>query len=416
MISNFTKKIIGLRIKTMVYFSLGSHFDWDFSKKEMTLTNNYHNWNLAFVMSSGTYYPILMTIHLIERLYAEDGIGSGAAIGSYVIGWAENLTVTILFGFQYRVMQYREHVVFLINQLFLYSKKIEDLLAEKDIQLHRSHVRVIRTAESLMLFTAVVSLFIPFGFGVSFCNKLEPTHILVKELLEVDVQMSLQHFPFILFITLVVSCSANAVFLIIMTGICNYTLAHICITSLTPISVEQRITLRHKEHHHSKPMIEYLVTTENFGNMDDTTLLEMYKIQLLFNKILNAFIASMLVTFHHIICLIVFVFFTFVVIRYSDVIFNAGIIVIGAVIISIVAALNAQLFEAEVSGNLYEASNGFVEKVRKLTSRKSRAHKCVLSCPTITFQMAYPFFTVDKHTFVQFVHQGLDFLATLLLM
>ncbi|CAL8070981.1 unnamed protein product [Orchesella dallaii] len=416
MISNLTKKIIGLRIKTMVYTSLGSHFNWDTLKEEMTLTNNYHNWNLTLMMSYNIIFPIVMTMHLISKLYDEEGIGSGAAIGSYVVGWAEVLTVGLLFGFEYRIMQYRKHFVFLTNQMFQYSKKIEDLLTEKNIQLHDSHLKVIRTAELVMLFTAIVSLFIPIGFGASFCNALEPTHILVKEVLEVDVKMSLQHFPFVLLIVLIVSLPANAAFLLIMIGICNYTLAHICISSLNPISVEQRITRVHKNHQHSKCMIEYVVTTENFGDMDDTTMLDMYRIQQLFNKLLNEFFGSIIIAFNHVTCMGVLVFFCFIVIKHSQEIANAGIIVIVAVVAAIMATLIAEWYEAQVAGNIYEVSHEFVGKVRRITGRNSGAHKRVASCPSISFDLARPFFSVDKHTFLQFVYQGLDFLTTLLLM
>ncbi|CAL8070985.1 unnamed protein product [Orchesella dallaii] len=286
------------------------------------------------MMSYGLFYPMTMTVYLIGKLSAEEGIGSGTAIGSYVVGWPENLTVAILLGFQYRVMQYRDHFVFLTNQLFRYSQKIE----------------------------------------------------------------------------------ANATCLIVMIGICNFTLAHICIKSLTPISVEQRVTRRQKDGQQSKCMIEYVVTTENFGDMDDSTMLDMYRIQQLFNKILNELDGSIVIAFNHIICLIVFVFFTFTAIRYSDDVFNTGIIVIVAIFSAIFATLIAEWYEAVVSGYLYDVSNDFVGKVRRITSRKSGAHKRVLGCPCLAFDIAHPFFMVDKHTFLQFVHQGLDFLTTLLLM
>ncbi|CAL8070987.1 unnamed protein product [Orchesella dallaii] len=313
-------------------------------------------------------------------------------------------------------MQYREHFVFLFNQLFRYSKKIEDLLTEKNIQLHDSHVRTIRTAEFVMLFTSVVSFFIPFGFGAAFCNNMEPTHVFVKELFEVDVQMSLQHFPFILLIILMVFCSANAACLIVMIGICNFTLAHICIKSLTPISVKQKVTRGQKDGQQPKFVIEYVMTTENFGDMDDSTMLDMYRIQQLFNKILNELYGSIVIAFNHIICMIVFVFLTFTTIRYSDDVFNTGIIVVVAAFSAIIAALIAEWYEAVVSGYLYDVSNDFVGKVRRITSSKSGAHKRVASCPCLAFDIAHPFFMVDKHTFLQFVHQGLDFLTTLLLM
>ncbi|CAL8070538.1 unnamed protein product [Orchesella dallaii] len=398
----------------MAHIAMCSHFDWDSEKEEFRHANNYANWNALFLLVFHIYYPIAMTMYLIAKPFSEEGIGSGIQMASYVVGWAEVVTISFLLAVQHRVLKYQRHITFLTNQMFEYSKHIENLLFQRNLQLNKSLMRVIHIGECVMLFAGFVTIFISIAFAGCLCIKFEPTHVFFQEVFEVNLKIP-QHLPFISFAVWTILNSANAAYICIMLAITYFQLSKVCLSALKPVAVQRQVIAVRSTNTNTLSRIEYRVMTRNFGVIKDTSLIEMYRTQQLFNKLLNQFFASLIVSFHHVACLSVFVFVSLLVLKYTDAIFQAGVPAIGVTLVAVFASALIEWFESMISGSIYDASEEVVKKSRIMTNRKSYFHKVVLSCPNLAYELAKPFFHVDKHTFPQFIHHGLDFLISLLM-
>ncbi|CAL8070534.1 unnamed protein product [Orchesella dallaii] len=411
MISNLTKKVIGWRVKVMTY-AMCSNFDWDTKKEEFLIAKNYFNLNASFLLKFHICYPLMMTTYLISKLYSEQGIGSGTEIGSYVLGWAENLTIYMFVAIQFRVLGYRRHLASFSNQMFQYSKEMQNLLNERGLQLDNYLVRIIHTGELVMLFTALYSVLLPLAFVVCISVEFDPNHKFIEEVLEVNLQMSPAHLPYILFLFWISLSALNSTFIVGMVGIIYFQLSKICISVLTSVTVQKRVNAPNT----FSRRIEYKVMTKGLGVRDDTFVMKMYSIQQVFNKLLNEFYASVLISCHHVIFLAVFVFLSFLFIKYSALVLSSDVSVTALFMVGISASITAEWLESMISDNICKMSEEFVEKTRRLTNRKSYFYKFVSSCPNMTYKTAEPFFGVDKHTFPQFIQQGLEFLISLLVM
>ncbi|CAL8070935.1 unnamed protein product [Orchesella dallaii] len=411
MASNLTKTMIGWRIKVMTY-AMCSYFEWDTEKAELLISKNYFSFNASFLLMSQISYLVILTTHLISKLYSEQGIGSGTEIGSYVIGWVEALSIILFIAIQFRVLGYRRHLASFSNQMFQYSNEIQNLLNERGLQLDNYLLKVIRTGEIVMLFAAFATGIIPFVYAICLGVEFEPTHKLIEEVLEVNLQMSLANSHYILVITWATLNATNSLFIVVTVGIIYFQLSKICISVLTPVTVQQRVNTPNS----FSRRIEYQVMTRSLGVRDDTFVMKMYRIQQMFNRLLNEFYASILISCHHVVVLAVFVFMSFVLIKYSAAIMSSGISATVLFLMGISCPIIAEWYESLVSGNICETSAEFVKKTRRLTNRKSYFHKFVLSCPNMAYQTGEPFFGVDKRTFPQFIQQGLEFLISLLVM
>ncbi|CAL8070933.1 unnamed protein product [Orchesella dallaii] len=391
---------------------MSSYFDWDTEKAELLISKNYFSFNASFLLMSQILYLVMMSTHLISKLYSEQGIGSGLEIGSYVLGWVITLCVILFIAIQFRVLGYRRHLVSFSNQMFQYSNEIQNLLNERGLQLDNYLVKIIRIGEIVMLFTAIATGIIPLVYGICMCAELEPTHMLIEEVLEVNLQMSLAHSPCLLLITWITLNAANSAFTVVMVGIIYFQLSKISISVLTPVTIRQRVNGSNA----FSRRIEYQVMTRSLGVRDDTFVMKMYRIQQMFNRLLNEFFASILISCHHVVVLGVFVFMSFLFIEYSAAIMSSGISATVLFLMGISCPIIAEWYESLVSGNTCETSAEFVKKTRRLTNRKSYFYKFVLSCPNMAYQTGEPFFGVDRRTFPQFIQQGLEFLITLLVM
>ncbi|CAL8070544.1 unnamed protein product [Orchesella dallaii] len=312
--------MIGWRIKFMTY-ALSTYFDWNTEKEEFLIAENYVKLNSSFLLMSQLGIPVILTPYLISKLYSEQGIGSGTEIGTYVLGWAENVTTCLLIAIQFRVLGHRQHLASFSNQMFQYSKEMQNLLNERGLQLDNNLVRFIRIGEFVMLFTALSTAFVPIAFGICICADFEPTHKFIEEVLEVNLQVIPAHSPFLLFVMWMTLSSANAAFICVMLGIIYFQLSKICISVLTPVTVQQRVNAPNA----FSRRIEYQVRTQSLGVRDDTFVMKMYRIQQMFNRLLNEFYASILISYHHVVVLAVFVIMSFLSIKYSAIVMNAGI-------------------------------------------------------------------------------------------
>ncbi len=70
-------------------------------------------------------------------------------------------------------------------------------MAENKMQMDSVVLRTQRTGEILLLICFVTSELLPFGISLSLSSNFEPTHVLLNDLLEIDIKISWTYLPFL---------------------------------------------------------------------------------------------------------------------------------------------------------------------------------------------------------------------------
>ncbi|CAL8134462.1 unnamed protein product [Orchesella dallaii] len=246
-------------------------------------------------------------------------------------------------------------------------------------------------------------------------HPLEPTHIMIQKWLEIDLHLHWKYIPFLFIVMAVISKAAVTVFNGIIFAFCYILLATICITSLTPEHVTTVVQRQSNASASQKAMIRYSVVTQCFGTLDDMTLVRMYRTQQVLNVLLNEIYSSILFSIHHVAALVVFVGLSLTLIKCPlETLINSGPIMVLLVVVGSQIPPFMEYWETHEINEVNDASNGFTGKCNRMLSRRSMLRKTVISCRRLTVELAYPFFTITKHTFLGFVYRGIDLMITLL--
>ncbi|CAL8134464.1 unnamed protein product [Orchesella dallaii] len=396
----------------MIYFTGSSYLDWDDANDCIIPANNYLRWNAELLFRNGLFFPVIMTANLIMTAYNGDQMKSLLSFGVYLIGWVENVLIFSILCATHRFCKYNSNTIRMLNEVFRYSERMEKFLQEQNTQLNRQQILTIRKAETLVVIAAVLSFFVPIGFAGCVLHPLEPSHIMIQEWLEVTVSLKWIFIPFLLLVTAVISKAAVTVFNGIIFAFCYILLATMCITSLTPERV--MTVVQPNADASQKAMIRYNVVTKCYGTLDDITVVKMYRTQQVLNVLINEIYASVLFSIHHVATLVVFVGLGLTLLKCpGEMLINSGPLIFLILVAGPAIPPFIEYWEAYEISEITDTSNAFITKCNKMLSRRSMLRKTVMSCRRLTLEAAYPFFTMTKHTFLEFVYYGIDLMITI---
>lgn len=149
--------------------------------------------------------------------------------------------------------------------------------------------------------------------------------------------------------------------------------------------------------------------------MEDREIILLYRIQQLFLTLINQVMKTVLISLQHVATLSTASIMIYFAIKFDSVISETGfigwVVVLGAVAVPFVVEFN----EAIMLSALADVSEGFVGSGKKMVMRNTYYYKFLRSCPLFILHEAYPFYTVDKSTFLDFCAQVVDYTITLLL-
>ncbi|CAL8134456.1 unnamed protein product [Orchesella dallaii] len=290
---------------------------------------------------------------------------------------------------------------------------MEGLLQEQNSQLNHKLKQKIVKGEVLTVLAAVISTFVPLAYVACVLHPLEPTHIMIQEYLEVDLHLHWRYIPFLLLVMAVISKAAVTIFNGIIFGFCYLLLASICLSSLTPEHVTMKV--QPSANTCQKSMIRYTVVTQCFGTLDDMIVVKMYRTQQVLNVLINEIYGTILISLHHVTTLVVFVGLSLTLLKCpGETLFNSGPLVFLIIVVGPAVAPFIEYWETHEVGEVYDLSHIFVTKCNKMLSRRSVLRKVAISCRPLALELAYPFVTITKHTFLEFMYRGIDLLITIL--
>ncbi|CAL8110337.1 unnamed protein product [Orchesella dallaii] len=256
---------------------------------------------------------------------------------------------------------------------------------------------------------AILSTLIPLCYGIFFTSANEPVHELFQEWLEIDVHLDIRSSPIVLLFTWAALAGGGAVFIFLNLGILYMLFAITCISSLIPTQVSKPIKKS------SSKILQYSIETTSLGTMTEGEAILAYRTQQLFSVFMNEIFASMFISLHLVVLMVILVGVSFVLIVISNDAMAAGFSVVGFVVSGIFAVVLLLSAECILIGRVSDLSKLVLNTSKNLTTRRSVYRKFIASCRIVYLDAASPFFVIDKGTFAAFMCQYLDFLIQLLL-
>ncbi len=282
------------------------------------------------------------------------------------------------------------------------------MMIERQIELDGDKKRKIKFSESLMHLLFLEFLIVPPAMAIMITIPWEPTHALLKDLFEIDVKLQVSHIPFLVVVTWFAINIGGVLQLYATMIVASLQILDVCISCMLPQNVNRMLTRAGK--------IGYEIETDAWGTMTDDMIISHVRSLQVVNLLMNMIYASVMMSSHHFCCLVVFVGLLYVVIEMPQEIISGGMIACLFIVVLMAFAMIAQFAESNLVGKNVELVEGFLEKCKLMTSRRSVFGKTIASVPRIRVEMLYPYGSVDKHTFLQFCHNSLDQLISLLSM
>lgn len=399
----------------MHYFCFAADFGWDSDVEELSPSKKFLYWNAHLLLKGSDvflcYYTVFLLLQLeeIPQMIQRAAQNGDIRFTSYLFAWVENSVFLILVLTAYQIRRQTSQVIYLTNQMMRYSKILEASL-QIPLTKKKQYQNNIQHGEYLFMCMAIPCYALPplCGFFLMYA-EFEPAHKMAEEFLEVKFEFSLKFIPMSLLATWGLSSVASIIFNGMMPGALYIIFSTTYISYLLPQSVRaEKISVN------SNDILQYKVKTQLFGEISDTKIISMYRAQQLVNVFLNKIYASYCISMHHVICLVVFVGLVFTLISVPDVMTTVGphnfILLLGC----ICCVIGLQYVECVKLGQIYDISEAFVKKGKKLVRRNTMFYKFLESCRALEVQTAYPYFTVRRQTFAEFLMQGISFIITLL--
>ncbi len=392
----------------MKYILFACYIDWDKEKSKFVSPSIFLQWNANYLLFSMAWYPILLTIHLVNKYLTEPEIidtNNSAKFISYVIGWAENIlammVLTMGIWLQKRAKIFNE----MLNQLLEYDAPRTQIYRE-----NRQIPPIIKDCEILVLIISVLCILVPFSFVSVLTLDSDETHNLIKEWLEIDLKWEWRHAPFLILMAWGASNASSIIFFGTMMPLLYFTHLIVNLNCMIPSAV----TIDRDNQDHPTGYVKHLVRTKEFGIMTETKYMHMLRLEGIMNRIFGQIDESVLATSHHVYCLAIFVVSSFIFIKAYDMLFDGGTLVLIIFIGGVTVPLLIEYQESTRLGQVCEASMMNLKKAKQYSRKGSGFDKFIESCKVLRLNLAYPFYNIDKYTFLEFLDQAADCIFNLL--
>ncbi|CAL8141007.1 unnamed protein product [Orchesella dallaii] len=433
MITSIIRKTVKYRLLIMIYLSGASEWNWNPIQGCFVPASIYLRWNARLLLTLGSTFPILMTTFLLSKIPNEEYMESTENFVIFILGWTEMVLITcILMGGLQKIRYWRE-VMHLMNEISRYSDHVEgklqiilkifhdihaqreslflDLMKRRNTQFDREEKKHLDKAGILIVITGVLCTFVPVAFAACICVRMEPTHAMLQEWLEVNISFRPKFIPFILFMSWIVSNAASVIFSIINLIYQYVLLSRSVVFGLTPQSTSKMVQPGTSKYN---VIIRYDLNSRYFGVLDEMTAVQIYRTQQIFNRITNDICGNVLISNHHVACMLAFLGGALGLLKATDVVLDGGPLVVAVLVLAVIVPLVLEYEESKEISELCQKSEEFVRRCVNLTDPRSMLYKFAKSCPKLKVHTGYPFFNVGKDTFTQFWGQGLDFLIAML--
>ncbi len=282
------------------------------------------------------------------------------------------------------------------------------MMIQRRLEFDAKRLKKIKASERLVYGLFLMFITIPPLMAIMITIPWEPNHALIKDTLEIDVKLQLTHIPFLVLLTWFAINIGGIIQLFATMMVASMQILDVCISCMEPQNINRSPQMLGN--------IKYDIGTDAWGTMtDDVIILHVRSLQVVI-LLMNKIYASVMMSIHHLCCLVIHVCILYILIKMPDEILAGG--VIACVFIGSVLSMPilTQYTEANLVGKNLEVVEGFLTKCRTMTSRRSLFRKTIISIPRIRVELLYPYGSVGKDTFLQFCHNSLDNLIALLTM
>ncbi|CAL8141105.1 unnamed protein product [Orchesella dallaii] len=326
-----------------------------------------------------------------------------------IIGVALTCGIGIIAVAAYHILAYYNNMRCVVNQIYKLSDELEKMMSEKRAHFNNEQERLIKACEYVLLISVIFSTFTPLGYGIFFTSEREPVHQLFREWLDIEVNLDFHSLPIILLFMWAALAGGGAAFLVIYVVVLYIFFALTCISSLSPTNIYIHVMKA------GERVDKYTIDTTSFGLMGEQEAILAYRTQQLITVYMNEIFASVLISLHQVALMVILVGTSFMLITVSKDLANAEVSVVAFVASVMVCVVFVVSCECFLIGKITDSSKQMLVTSKNLTSsRRSLYKKFLKSCTQLSLNAAYPFFTIDRDTFVKFMCQYLDFLIQLL--
>ncbi|CAL8146197.1 unnamed protein product [Orchesella dallaii] len=413
MISKTAARLIGLRVKIMKLSGL-TVLDWDSSSQQFVKPSKYWLYHAFNTNLGGVYIAIMYILDIYLKLVSEEIAEEGQDtknetdlryFATLIIEIGEiMLTLCIVF-LGFLSVAKSDDLLFSFNQIYACSNSIYDnMLKDKSISWDAGHKNSKNILEFLVTYLLIVSIILPFGIAAAVFHPIEPTHQILESWFEIKVTFDWKFFPFFIFNGILLVTAGATTSLLCIHISCYYTLAITCLEDLKPLTIFQR-----------NGVTGNILTTKFFGEMEDIEIVKIYRVQQLLNILLNNFYKSLLVSYHHVAVMAAAVVLICFAVRFNDIMLGGGIVACVVVLASAITPVALMYAQTSMCGRLVDISNELKHMSSKIGERRLLIAKFAKSADTFYIQVAHPFYSVDRETFIQFFDQVVDNVITLLL-
>ncbi|CAL8112355.1 unnamed protein product [Orchesella dallaii] len=391
-------------------FCGGSYYAWDKSKGQLMRAHHVLIFNTIAGALMGIFFACILAVQLYLKLTWVDDEALAADMslrefGCQMILIGEMLLCLCIMFLNLVCAMHVDDMIYLMNQILAYNNSILEMMKSKNLQLDPFHKKNMRLMDFLITATATISVVLPFGLAGALFHPMEPTHIIFEEWLEIKVGFHGLFIPFYFATCAAMFGSGNIVAIMCWNIACYFVIATTILNDIKPEELERRIGNGTR----------CQVRTRFYGVMGDQEVVTFYRIQKLFNVLVTDLYASVLVAFHHVALMATVAIMLYFTINFQELLWNGGPIAISVVLGSIFIPLVIIRMQCMMCGYLVDISDEFKDQAWKVVRRNCMLKKFAKSCDTLYVQVAYPFYTVHRETFLLFCSQVADYTITLLL-
>lgn len=409
MITNRIKNCIKYFLKFQNRTTFTNLWDWDQKLDCLATAKPWYMWNARFIVFSG--YCSLFFLIYYTTVHAQHVFTSpGALLAFQTTAWMEiSLNIMILL-FYHRLHRKCPETVFAFNQLLQYTDVFDKLITRRKHALKRreqiayqNFKRITKYNEILCIIITAAAVIGAAGFPLIITNKDEPIRHVIVWLTEIPVSFDLQSIPIFVGLSMVIHVADTCVYMCVIMGLCYIIMAGSSIHLMTPVKIQHGTST--------------VINTKLLGKLEEQVIVEMFRKHQVLNKLMNDDVyASLFISFHHLVMMLVFVVPFYLLIGNSKVVFTESPVIVPLMLIfAICMSLLAEFVESIKVADVVDSSREFVRETKRLSKRKSSLYKFAVSCPNyLGFGIAYPFYTITRETFPEFCCEGVDFVITLL--
>lgn len=254
----------------------------------------------------------------------------------------------------------------------------------------------------LFTFVNLFSLAAPGIIFAFFFHPIDPCHMLLEHVLELEVQPTLE----IILIDVFYALSVFAVSNTFVTLILMFMLGNAIIQQWMDVVIPQGDLFRGKYKR---------FPTKALGTLSDDKIIRVFRSsQLLCNR-WHALFAKFRVTIHFSVLHIAFITCCFVQIRYHNLFLanNSFLLMVMIMFVTIGLILIVK-YECSFIGTMVDGSREFKTACLKYANRRSRMYKSAKSFPTLITTTTYPMFTLNNESYLEFWNVSIDHIVNLI--